>query len=34
MPFNGAFAWLRFSQATIKAYGSPVINKLLGGGGL
>lgn len=37
MPFNGSFAWLRFSQVTIKAYGSPVMNKLriffLGGGG-
>lgn len=28
MPFNGSFAWLRFSQVTIKAYGSPVMNKL------
>lgn len=32
MPFNGSFAWLRFSQVTIKAYGSPVMNKLFFGG--
>lgn len=35
MPFNGSFAWLRFSQVIIKAYDSPVMNKLFffGGGG-
>lgn len=33
MPFNGSFAWLRFSQVIIKAYGSPVMNKLFFFGG-